>query len=391
VRRAGRGGSGRPPDKQPAQTGNGFVTSRPAAIGRCQNRETMRDQLLSSATGHPSGPVAAAFAERIRAREERELSPQATRSYPAHRERPEPDCGLRTPFQRDRDRIVHCKAFRRLKHKTQVFVAPAGDHYRTRLTHTLEVTQVSRTVARALRLNEDLVEAIGLGHDLGHPPFGHVGEDALDRCLQERFGLSFKHHEHSLRVVDSLERDGAGLNLTAPVRDGILGHSGRAQEPATLEGKIVRLMDRVAYINHDIDDALRAGLLTPDDLPQGPIEILGDSGPRRIDTLVHDLVESSEQQGDIAQGETIGAAMAELRAFMFERVYLGPEATREHAKIRVVVRSLFDHYCAHPDEIPNSIPPGDVPRRVTDHLAGMTDRFCIRTFEALSVPVAFAP
>ena len=286
---------------------------------------------------------------------------------------------------------MHCKAFRRLKHKTQVFVAPAGDHYRTRLTHTLEVTQVSRTVARALRLNEDLVEAIGLGHDLGHPPFGHVGEDALDRCLQERFGLSFKHHEHSLRVVDSLERDGAGLNLTAPVRDGILGHSGRAREPATLEGKIVRLMDRVAYINHDIDDALRAGLLTPDDLPQGPIEILGDSGPRRIDTLVHDLVESSEQQGDIAQGETIGAAMAELRAFMFERVYLGPEATREHAKIRVVVRSLFDHYCAHPDEIPDSIPSGDVPRRVTDHLAGMTDRFCIRTFEALSVPVAFAP
>ena len=350
----------------------------------------MRDQLLSSATDHPSGPVASAFAERIRVREERELSPLATPSYPADRRSPEPDCGLRTPFQRDRDRIVHCKAFRRLKHKTQVFVAPAGDHYRTRLTHTLEVTQISRTVARALRLNEDLVEAIGLGHDLGHPPFGHVGEDALDRCLQEKFALSFKHHEHSLRVVDSLERDGAGLNLTAPVRDGILGHSGRAREPITLEGKIVRLMDRVAYINHDIDDALRAGLLTPDDLPQGPIEILGDTGSRRIDTLVHDLVENSERRGDIVQGETIGGAMAELRGFMFERVYLGPEATREHAKIRVVVRSLFDHYCAHPDEIPDSIPAGDVPRRVTDYLAGMTDRFCIRTFEALSVPVAFA-
>jgi len=351
----------------------------------------MHDQLLTSATDHPSGPVAAAFAERIRAREERELSPQATRSYPAHRATPEPDCGLRTPFQRDRDRIVHCKAFRRLKHKTQVFVAPAGDHYRTRLTHTLEVTQISRTVARALRLNEDLAEAIGLGHDLGHPPFGHVGEDALDQCLSERFGLSFKHHEHSLRVVDSLERDGAGLNLTAPVRDGILGHSGRAQEPATLEGRIVRLMDRVAYINHDIDDAVRAGLLTPDDLPQHPIEILGDTGSRRIDTLVHDLVENSEQQGDIVQGQTVGGAMFELRAFMFERVYLGPEATREHAKIRLVIRSLFDHYCAHPDEIPDSLPPGDIPRRVTDYLAGMTDRFCIRTFEALSVPVAFAP
>jgi len=351
----------------------------------------MSDQLLRSPTDHPSGPAAAAFAERIRAREERELSSLATFSYPANRQRPEPDCGLRTPFQRDRDRIVHCKAFRRLKHKTQVFVAPAGDHYRTRLTHTLEVTQISRTVARALRLSEDLVEAIGLGHDLGHPPFGHVGEDALDRCLAEKFGLSFKHHEHSLRVVDILERDGIGLNLTEPVRDGIVTHSGRADEPATLEGRIVRLMDRVAYINHDIDDALRAGLLTPDDLPRGPIEILGDTGSRRIDTLVHDLVEHSDRSGDIVQGEDIGGAMADLRAFMFERVYLGPEATREHAKIRLVVRSLFDHYCAHPEEIPDSIPPGEVPRRVTDYLAGMTDRFCIRTFESLSVPVAFAP
>ncbi|MGA8716688.1 MAG: deoxyguanosinetriphosphate triphosphohydrolase [Solirubrobacteraceae bacterium] len=351
----------------------------------------MSDQLLSAETDHPSGPVAAAFAERVRVGETRELSPQATRSYPAHRERPEPDCGIRTPFQRDRDRIVHCKAFRRLKHKTQVFVAPAGDHYRTRLTHTLEVTQIARTVARALRLNEDLAEAIGLGHDLGHPPFGHVGEDALDQCLTERFGLRFMHHEHSLRVVDTLERDGRGLNLTEPVRDGIVSHSGRAQEPSTLEGKIVRLMDRVAYINHDIDDALRAGLLSAGDLPEGPIEILGDTGSRRIDTLVHDLVESSEQQGDIVQGDTIGGAMSELRSFMFERVYLGPEATREHEKIRGVVKSLFDYYCAHPDEIPDSIPAGDVPRRVTDWLAGMTDRFCIRTFESLAVPVAFAP
>ena len=351
----------------------------------------MSGQVLSSESEHPAGAVAAAFAERIRAREARDLAPLATPSYPASRQRPEPDCGLRTPFQRDRDRIVHCKAFRRLKYKTQVFVAPAGDHYRTRLTHTLEVTQISRTVARALRLNEDLVEAIGLGHDLGHPPFGHVGEDALDQCLTERFGLRFMHHEHSLRVVDTLERDGQGLNLTEPVRDGIVSHSGRAPDPATLEGKIVRLMDRVAYINHDIDDALRAGVLMPDDLPQGPLEVLGDTGSSRIDTLVHDLVEHSERSGDIVQGETVGGAMTELRAFMFERVYLGPAATREHAKIRVVVRSLFDHYCAHPDEIPDSIPPGDLPRRVTDYLAGMTDRFCIRTFEALSVPVAFAP
>jgi dGTPase len=299
-------------------------------------------------------------------------------------------CGLRTPFQRDRDRIVHSKAFRRLKHKTQVFVAPTGDHYRTRLTHTLEVTQVSRTVARALRLNEDLVEAIGLGHDLGHPPFGHIGEEALDRCLKARFGSRFMHHEQSLRVVEVLERDGQGLNLTLPVRDGIVNHSGRAPEPSTLEGKIVRVMDRVAYINHDIDDALRAGVISVADLPPEPLEILGDSGPRRIDTLVHDLVEQSDAAGDIVQGEVAGGAMAELRRFMFERVYLGPEATREHAKIHAVVRSLFDHYCDHLEEIPASIPPGALERRVTDHIAGMTDRYCIRMFEALSVPVAFA-
>ena len=327
----------------------------------------------------------------MRAREAASLSPLATPSYPASRKRPDPDCGLRTPFQRDRDRIVHCKAFRRLKHKTQVFVAPAGDHYRTRLTHTLEVTQISRTVARALRLNEDLVEAIGLGHDLGHPPFGHIGEEALDRCLLERFGTRFLHHEHSLRIVELLEREGKGLNLTWPVRDGIVSHSGRAKEPSTREGKIVRLMDRVAYINHDIDDALRAGLIAPEDLPARPIEILGDTGPRRIDMLVHDLVETSEAAGDIVQGETIGGAMTELRTFMFERVYLGPEATREHAKIHGVVRALFDHYCDHPDEIPDSIPGGAPAHRVTDYLAGMTDRYCIRAFEALSVPVAFEP
>src|SRR6516162_656106 len=260
------------------RNGAGPGTRRSVRIG------DVSDQLTTAGYEHPGGPVASAFEDRIRAREEAELSPLATRSYPARRARPETDCGLRTPFQRDRDRIVHSKSFRRLKYKTQVFVAPSGDHYRTRLTHTLEVTQVSRTVARALRLNEDLVEAIGLGHDLGHPPFGHVGEDALDRCLAERFGLSFRHHEHSLRVVDSLERDGAGLNLTEPVRDGILGHSGRAQEPATLEGKIVRLMDRVAYINHDIDDALRAGLLEEGDLPRQEIATLGPTGSARIDT-----------------------------------------------------------------------------------------------------------
>jgi dGTPase len=345
---------------------------------------------VSTGYEHPAGPVADGYAARIQAREVFDLSPLATRSYPAARAVAENDCGLRTPFQRDRDRIVHCKAFRRLKHKTQVFVAPSGDHYRTRLTHTLEVTQVSRTVGRALALNEDLVEAIGLGHDLGHPPFGHVGEDCLDRCLRERFGSGFRHYEHSLRVVDELERDGRGLNLCHAVRDGIVSHSGRAKEPDTQEGKIVRLVDRVAYINHDIDDAVRAGVLDAADLPTGPLEVLGTTGERRIDTLVHDLVEQSALAGEIVQGEAVGAAMNQLREFMFKHVYLGPVATREHAKIAVVIGSLFHHYCTHPEEIPDSIPGGETSRRVTDYLAGMTDRYCIAAFERLNVPVAFA-
>jgi dGTPase len=320
------------------------------------------------------------YAERIQDWEEHALSPLAARSYPAERARPEADCSLRTPFQRDRDRIVHCKAFRRLKHKTQVFVAPEGDHYRTRLTHTLEVTQISRTVARALRLNEDLAEAIGLGHDVGHPPFGHIGEMVLDTCRRERFGRGFRHNEHSLRVVDVLE----GLNLTAPVRDGILRHSSGAGEPATLEGKIVRLVDRIAYINHDIDDAVRAGVLAVEDLPREEIAVLGDSGPRRIDTLVHDLVEHSERAGDIAQGDEVGGAMLQLRTFMFDHVYLGPIARAEHTKLERVLRELFDWYCEHPQELP----PGDAPldERVIDWLAGMTDRFAIRAWSERFVP-----
>jgi dGTPase len=320
------------------------------------------------------------FEARQRAWEEAWLSPSAVRSYPAVRAREEEDCGLRTPFQRDRDRIVHCKAFRRLKHKTQVFVAPEGDHFRTRLTHTLEATQISRTVARALRLNEDLVEAIGLGHDVGHPPFGHIGEDVLDRCGQERFGRGFRHNEHSLRVVDVLER----LNLTAPVRDGILHHSGRASEPSTSEGKIVRLVDRIAYINHDIDDALRAGVLSVGDLPIEEIAVLGDTGPARIDTLVHDLVEQSAAAGDIVQGPLVGPAMLRLREFMFDRVYLGPTARAEHAKIERVLRGLFDWYCAHPEELPLGEFP--VEERVIDYLAGMTDRFAIRAWTERFVP-----
>jgi dGTPase len=335
--------------------------------------------------------VAAAFAERRCGIEDAVLSPLAARSYPAHRAQPEEDCGLRTPFQRDRDRIVHCKAFRRLTHKTQVFVAPLGDHYRTRLTHTLEVTTISRTVARALDLNEDLVEAIGLGHDLGHPPFGHIGEEALDSCLKERFGREFRHYEHSLRVVDSLERDGAGLNLTQQVREGIACHSSRAPLPQTLEGRIVRLIDRVAYINHDIDDAIRAGLLHEQELPERPIAVLGASGSQRIDALVHDMVEHSRAAGDVVQGPEAGPAMAELRKFMFEHVYLGPAVRAEHARIANVVRKLFEHYVECPQLLPGEgVAQGELAERVTDYLAGMTDRYCIREYTDLEVPRVFA-
>jgi dGTPase len=334
-----------------------------------------------------SAPVTeTGFEARIRAWEEQALAPAAARSYPADRKRAEPDCSLRTPFQRDRDRIVHCKAFRRLKHKTQVFVAPEGDHYRTRLTHTLETTQISRTVARALRLNEDLTEAIGLGHDLGHPPFGHIGEDVLDRAGRERFGRGFRHNEHSLRVVDVIER----LNLTAPVRDGILRHSSGIAEPAALEGRIVRLVDRIAYINHDIDDALRAGVIAPGDLPREEIEILGTSGSRRIDRLVHDLVEHSLPAGDIVQGELVGGAMLRLREFMFDRVYLGPTARAEHARIERVVRGLYDWYCEHPEDLPDGVAAASLADRVTDYLAGMTDRFAIRAWTDRFVPQGLA-
>jgi dGTPase len=328
------------------------------------------------------------FAAQRAAWEEQQLSPLAARTYPARRVREEPDSEWRTPLQRDRDRIVHSKAFRRLKHKTQVFVSPEGDHYRTRLTHTLEVTGIARTVARALALNEDLVEAIGLGHDLGHPPFGHIGEAALDRCLQERFGREFRHYEHSLRIVDVLEP----LNLVEDVRDGILCHSGRAPQPRTLEGRIVRIVDRVAYINHDIDDAVRAGVLDAEMLPPGPIEVLGPTGSRRIDALVGDMVRASAQAGDIVQGGEAGAAMDALRTFMFDEVYLGPVARAEHQKIDTVIGALFAHYVDNPAQIPDNggVPDADLAQRVTDYIAGMTDRYCLRAYEALTVPRAFA-
>src|SRR5881409_534440 len=264
-----------------------------------------------------AGMVAGAFENRVREHEQQWLSPLAVQSYETGgRLRVEPECRLRTPFQRDRDRILHSKPFRRLKGKTQVFIDPAGDHYRTRMTHTLETTAIARGVARALRLNEDLVEAVGLGHDMGHPPFGHAGEEALDAALHQRLGRRFRHNEQSLRIAED-------LNLTEEVRDGILTHTGD-REPATLEGKIVLVVDRVAYINHDIDDAVRFGILRPEDLPQEEVALLGETGARRIDTLVHDLVETSDAAGDIAQSEEIGGAMLALRTFMFDHVYLGP-------------------------------------------------------------------
>ncbi|MGH3072821.1 MAG: HD domain-containing protein [Gaiellaceae bacterium] len=313
-----------------------------------------------------AGRVADAFEARIRAVEEETLSPFAVRSYEtAGRLRDEDECGVRTPFQRDRDRIVHSKPFRRLKGKTQVFIDPAGDHYRTRMTHTLETTGIARVVARALRLNEDLTEAIGLGHDVGHPPFGHAGEDQLDSCLQEHFGSGFRHNEQSLRIAEE-------QNLTAEVRDGILTHTGE-QEPRTLEGKIVRLVDRVAYINHDIDDAIRWGLLIHDDLPRGEIELLGATGSTRIDVLVHDLIETSAAAGDIAQSEEIGEAMLSLRAFMFERVYLGEHARGEHVKAHTTIRKIVDHLVRR----------GDDESEIRTFVSGMTDRFALDYAEAL--------
>jgi dGTPase len=313
-----------------------------------------------------AGRVADSFAARLRALEDDALSPLAVRSYETRgRLRPEAESDVRTPFQRDRDRIVHSKPFRRLKGKTQVFIDPVGDHYRTRMTHTLETTGIARVVARALRLNEDLVEAIGLGHDTGHTPFGHAGEEALDAALAERFGGRFRHNEQSLRIAER-------LNLTHEVRDGILTHTGE-QEPETLEGKIVRIVDRVAYINHDIDDAIRFGILEHGDLPRDELVVLGPSGSKRIDKLVHDLIETSAREGDIAQSDEIGAAMLALRSFMFERVYLGPVTRPEHERAHATVRRIFTTLADR----------GDPPDAITEFIAGMTDRYALEYAESL--------
>ena len=317
-----------------------------------------------------AGRVGDTFAERIRALEETTLSPLAVRSYETlGRDLEEEPCEVRTPFQRDRDRLVHSKPFRRLKGKTQVFIDPQGDHYRTRMTHTLETTAISRVVARALRLNEDLVEAIGLGHDTGHTPFGHAGEQALDEALRERFGGHFLHNEQSFRIAKAAQPHARGVR-----RD---PHAHRVlREPATLEGKIVRIVDRIAYVNHDIDDALRYGLLAESDLPADEIALLGDTGSARIDTLVHDLVETSAAAGDIVQSDDVAVAMLSLRSFMFERVYLGPQVAPEHERVR---RSCCRRSSAASSTIPSELPPGedDLATRITDYVAGMTDRFAL--------------
>jgi dGTPase len=342
---------------------------------------------------------------RLEAEEHSRLSPLAAFSAAAMRDRPEEESPVRTSFQRDRDRILHAKPFRRLKHKTQVFIAPLGDHYRTRLTHTLEVTQIARTVARALRLNEDLVEAIGLGHDLGHTPFGHAGESALSHAM----GRSFRHNEQSLRVVEVLTKDGRGLNLTAQVREGIYMHSKARRDittrawgnASTLEGQIIKIADAVAYINHDIDDAVRAGIITAENLPQQAIAVLGASHASRINTMICDLIDhnwwaSGEGQPPdewaLAMSPDVLEATNTLREFMYQNVYLTSAAKADDMKVRQMLGLLYRHFCDHPDQLPedlrriNSERGEPAERAVVDYIAGMTDRYAIKVFNDLYVP-----
>lgn len=323
--------------------------------------------------------------EEIERLEEEWLSPYAVLSRETRgREREEEPDPVRTCFMRDRDRIIHCKAFRRLKHKTQVFLSPEGDHYRTRLTHTVEVSQISRTIARALRLNEDLTEAIALGHDLGHTPFGHMGEEAF----RDLTPSPFHHNEQSLRVVERLEYDGKGLNLTWEVRDGILNHTGGSPLPATLEGRIVRIADRVAYVNHDTDDAIRAGILREEDLPESTLGTLGRYHNARINTLVTDIIKESREKDGIYQSPEVAAALNELRDFLFERVYVGSVAKQEEDKAIMVLRKLFLFYLEHPEEMPEEFRRGreDLRVRVCDYVAGMTDRYALRKYHEKFLP-----
>lgn len=323
--------------------------------------------------------------------EEKYLNPYAALSKNSKgRDIEEPQCDIRPVYQRDRDRILHSKAFRRMKHKTQVFLTPSGDHYRTRLTHTLEVSQNARTIAKALRLNEDLTEAIALGHDLGHTPFGHAGERALNSVCRE----GFQHNVQSVRVVEKLEKKGKGLNLTAEVRDGILNHQ-TANTPSTLEGKVVRLSDKIAYLNHDIDDAIRAGILTEEDIPEEYKRVLGYTMRERLNTLIHDIVIHSTMQPDIYMSEEVSGAMMALRSFMYENVYRNPRAKKEEYKAIELLKALYFHYSSHFEELPEEFiqmeqEQGEKKERVIcDYIAGMTDQYAISKFQELFIPNAW--
>jgi dGTPase len=320
-------------------------------------------------------------------REEKTLSPRAClASRTKGRLKAEKECDIRTCFQRDRDRIVHTKSFRRLIHKTQVFLSPEGDHYRTRLTHTLEVSQISRTIARALSLNEDLTEAIALGHDLGHTPFGHIGEEALTEC--NLLSQPFRHNQQSLRVVDCLERGGLGLNLTLEVRDGILNHTGE-NLPFTLEGQIVRIADRIAYINHDIDDAIRGQIISLDNIPKEPLAYFGGSHSQRINKMVTDLILASKNQGKILMSPKAWKLMNQLREFLFQKVYLHSSAKSEDDKAKAILKSLVSYYFHHPEKLPAEYHPqdqSDLSIKVCDYISGMTDRYAVYTYENLFIP-----
>lgn len=325
--------------------------------------------------------------ERTQMIEKQILSPYAALSAETlGRDRPEKECDLRTPYQRDRDRILHCKAFRRLKHKTQVFLSPEGDHYRTRLTHTLEVSQIARTIARALLLNEDLTEAVALGHDLGHTPFGHAGERALNELASD----GFRHYEQSVRVVERLENDGRGLNLTKEVRDGILCHT-RGTEAFTAEGRIVRLADRIAYINHDIEDACRAGVITEKDIPESITKFLGSSKSQRISTLIRSVVENT-REGNLRMDPDVQRAFDELHDFMYDRVYLNEYAKREEKKIPHLVEALYE-YAQKIDHLPEGMraiaEQEGTSRAACDFIAGMTDQYAISLYRRLFIPQAW--
>ena len=329
--------------------------------------------------------------QELERQEHQKLHPMAAFSDQSRgrpREEAERENDVRTCYQRDADRIIHSKSFRRLMHKTQVFLQPEGDHYRTRLTHTLEVSRIARTITVALNLNENLSEAIALGHDLGHTPFGHAGESALSECL----GAPFRHNEQSLRVVDVLERDGAGLNLTYEVRMGILGHTG-IHIPETLEGRIVRRSDQIAYVNHDIDDAIRAGILTNEDIPKAIADVLGHSHSQRINTLVTDLIQTSREAGDILLSPAVEKALMDLRSFMFENVYYNPVAKGQESKAKAMLQKMYEYYIAHPEAMPEDFHPqltfDGMERTVCDYIAGMTDNYAVDKYTQLFIPTGW--